>query len=64
MTVAGLTLSRDDRPIVIAALFIVVILVAGTVYLWLVSGARRCCRPTICLEQFRSGPFSASSRPG
>ena len=30
----ALALSRDDRPIVIAALFLVAILIVGTIYTW------------------------------
>jgi ribose transport system permease protein len=54
---AGLTLSRDDRPIAIAALFIVVILVAGTVYTLQHFGSAPLLSPTYLLQQLQIGAF-------
>jgi ribose transport system permease protein len=54
---AVLTLSRDDRPIAIAALFIVVILVAGTVYTLAHFGSAPLLSPTYLLQQLQIGAF-------
>jgi ribose transport system permease protein len=54
---AGLTLSRDDRPIAIAALFIVVILVAGTAYTLAHFGSAPLLQPTYLLQQLQIGAF-------
>jgi ribose transport system permease protein len=53
----ALTLSRDDRPIVIAALFLVVILIAGTVYTWVRFGTAPLLSPTYLLLQLQIGAF-------
>jgi ribose transport system permease protein len=53
----ALTLSRDDRPIVIAALFLVVILIAGTAYTWLRFGTAPLLSPTYLLLQLQIGAF-------
>jgi ribose transport system permease protein len=53
----GLKLSRDDRPIAIAALFLVVILVAGTVYTWVRLGSAPLLSPTYLLQQLQIGAF-------
>ena len=45
---ARLTLPRDDRPILIAALFIVAILFAGTAYTRERFGSARSSRRPIC----------------
>ena len=50
MTTASLRLSRDDRPILIAALFILVILVAGTVYTFARFGSAPLLSPTYLLQ--------------
>ncbi len=57
MTAAGLTLSRDDRPIAIAALFIVVILVAGTAYTLERFGSAPLLSPNYLLQQLQIGSF-------
>ena len=49
--------SRDDRPIVIAALFIVVILIAGTLYTWQRFGSAPLLSPTYLLQQLQIGAF-------
>jgi ribose transport system permease protein len=54
---ASLSLSRDDRPIAIAALFIVVILVAGTVYTLQHFGSAPLLSPTYLLQQLQIGAF-------
>ncbi|MGO8910437.1 MAG: ABC transporter permease [Bradyrhizobium sp.] len=54
---ASLTLSRDNRPIVIAALFIVVILVAGTVYTLAHFGSAPLLSPNYLLQQLQIGAF-------
>jgi ribose transport system permease protein len=50
-------LSRDDRPIAIAGLFILVILVAGTVYTWARFGSAPLISPTYLLLQLQIGAF-------
>jgi ribose transport system permease protein len=54
---ANLTLSRDDRPIVIAAMFIIVILIAGTAYTWAHFGSLPLLSPTYLLQQLQIGSF-------
>jgi ribose transport system permease protein len=54
---AGRLLSRDDRPIVIAALFIVAILIAGTAYTWARFGSAPLLSPTYLLQQLQIGAF-------
>jgi ribose transport system permease protein len=54
---ASLTLSRDDRPIAIAGLFIVVILIAGTVYTLAHFGSAPLLSPTYLLQQLQIGAF-------
>ena len=54
---ARLTLPRDDRPILIAALFIVAILIAGTVYTWERFGSAPLISPTYLLQQLQIGAF-------
>ena len=49
--------SRDDRPILIAALFIVVILIAGTIYTWQRFGSAPLLSPTYLLQQLQIGAF-------
>jgi ribose transport system permease protein len=49
--------SRDDRPIMIAALFIVAILIAGTVYTWERFGSAPLLSPTYLLQQLQIGSF-------
>ena len=49
--------SRDDRPILIAALFIVVILIAGTAYTWERFGSAPPLSPTYLLQQLQIGSF-------
>jgi ribose transport system permease protein len=53
----GLTLSRDDRPIAIAGLFIVVILIAGTAYTLAHFGSAPLLSPTYLLQQLQIGAF-------
>src|SRR5580698_124030 len=53
----SLGLSRDDRPILIAALFILVILVAGTAYTWQRFGSAPLLSPTYLLQQLQIGAF-------
>jgi len=50
-------LSRDDRPILIAALFLVVILTAGTIYTWVRYGNAPLLSPTYLLLQLQIGAF-------
>jgi ribose transport system permease protein len=57
MTTVSLGLSRDDRPILIAALFIFVILVAGTVYTFARFGSAPLLSPTYLLQQLQVGAF-------
>jgi ribose transport system permease protein len=54
---AKLTLSRDDRPIVIAALFIVAILIAGTAYTMTRFGSAPLLSPNYLLQQLQIGAF-------
>jgi ribose transport system permease protein len=57
MTTVTLGLSRADRPILIAALFILVILVAGTVYTFTHFGSAPLLSPTYLLQQLQIGAF-------
>jgi ribose transport system permease protein len=57
MTTMSLGLSRDDRPILIAALFILVILVAGTTYTIAHFGSAPLLSPTYLLQQLQIGSF-------
>jgi ribose transport system permease protein len=50
-------LGRDDRPIAIAALFIVAILAAGTLYTETQFGAAPLLSPTYLLQQLQVGSF-------
>jgi ribose transport system permease protein len=52
-----LKLSRDDRPILIAALFIVVILIAGTGYTMSRFGSAPLLSPNYLLQQLQIGAF-------
>jgi ribose transport system permease protein len=54
---SGMALSRDDRPIAIAALFIVAILLAGTVYTWERFGSAPLLSPNYLLQQLQIGAF-------
>jgi ribose transport system permease protein len=54
---AVLKLSRDDRPILIAALFIVVILIAGTGYTMSRFGSAPLLSPNYLLQQLQIGAF-------
>lgn len=54
---AHLTLSRDDRPILIAALFVVAILIAGTAYTLERFGSAPLLSPTYLLQQLQIGAF-------
>ncbi|MBV9221148.1 MAG: ABC transporter permease, partial [Methylobacteriaceae bacterium] len=54
---ANLILSRDDRPIVIAALFIIVILIGGTAYTWMHFGSAPLLSPNYLLQQLQIGSF-------
>jgi ribose transport system permease protein len=49
--------SRDDRPIFIAALFIVAILAAGTAYTWERFGSAPLLSPNYLLQQLQIGAF-------
>jgi ribose transport system permease protein len=49
--------SRDDRPILIAALFIVAILIAGTIYTMDRFGSAPLLSPTYLLQQLQVGAF-------
>jgi ribose transport system permease protein len=53
----SLTLSRDDRPILIAASFIVVILIAGTGYTMHRFGSAPLLSPNYLLQQLQIGAF-------
>src|SRR5262249_3909464 len=57
VTTMLLRLSRDDRPILIAALFILVILVAGTAYTVAHFGSAPLLSPTYLLQQLQIGAF-------
>ena len=54
---ARLSLSRDDRPILIAALFIVAILIAGTAYTLERFGSAPLISPNYLLQQLQIGAF-------
>lgn len=54
---ARLTLSRDYQPILIAACFIVAILVAGTAYTWQRFGSAPLLSPNYLLQQLQIGAF-------
>jgi ribose transport system permease protein len=54
---ARLTLSRDDRPILIAGFFIVAILIAGTAYTWERFGSAPLISPVYLLQQLQIGAF-------
>lgn len=53
----SMTLSRENRPIAIAALFIVAILVAGTGYTWTHFGSAPLLSPNYLLQQLQIGAF-------
>ena len=54
----------ENRPIAIAAGFVLVILALGTAYTAVDARApRRCSRPTTCCSSCRPAPSSASSPP-
>ncbi len=57
MSAGVLKLSRDDRPILIAALFIVVILIAGTGYTLSRFGSAPLLSPNYLLQQLQIGAF-------
>src|ERR1700731_5027755 len=57
MTTMSLGLSRDDRPIFIAALFILVIRVAGTTYTIAHFGSAPLFSPNYLLQQLQIGSF-------
>lgn len=50
-------LTRDDKPIAIAALFIVVILVAGTIYTLARYGTMPLLTPTYLIQQLQIGSY-------
>ena len=50
-------LSRDDKPIAIAALFIVVILIAGTIYTLMRYGNAPLLSPAYLIQQLQIGSF-------
>ncbi len=50
-------LSRDDKPIAIAAMFILVILIAGTVYTLARFGTAPLLTPTYLIQQLQIGSF-------
>jgi len=54
---ARLSLSRDDRPIFIAALFVVAILIAGTAYTLQRFGSAPLLSPNYLLQQLQIGAF-------
>ncbi|HXD14181.1 MAG TPA: ABC transporter permease, partial [Xanthobacteraceae bacterium] len=54
---ARLSLSRDDRPIFIAALFVVAILIAGTAYTLERFGSAPLLSPNYLLQQLQIGAF-------
>ncbi|MFI5011087.1 MAG: ABC transporter permease [Hyphomicrobiales bacterium] len=54
---ASLTLSRDVRPILISASFILVILIAGTFYTLSRFGSAPLLQPTYLLQQLQIGSF-------
>ncbi|MDE3177541.1 MAG: ABC transporter permease [Pseudomonadota bacterium] len=57
MSAGVLKLSRDDRPILIAALFIVVILIAGTGYTMSRFGSAPLLSPNYLMQQLQIGAF-------
>ena len=57
MSAFALRLSRDDRPILIAALFILVILVAGTAYTMQRFGSAPLLSPNYLMQQLQIGAF-------
>ena len=57
MTTASLGLSRADRPILISALFILVILIVGTAYTFAQFGSAPLLSPTYLLQQLQIGAF-------
>jgi ribose transport system permease protein len=57
MTAVRLKLSRADRPMLIAALFVLVILVAGTVYTFARFGSAPLLSPAYLLQQLQVGAF-------
>ena len=57
ITASRFNLSRDDRPIAIAALFIVAILIAGTAYTWARFGSAPLLSPNYLLQQLQIGAF-------
>lgn len=57
MTALRLSLSQDDRPILIAGIFIGLILVAGTGYTLWTQGAATLLSPTYLLQQLQVGSF-------
>lgn len=50
-------LSREDKPIAIAAMFIVVILIAGTIYTYMRYGNAPLLSPTYLVQQLQIGSF-------
>jgi ribose transport system permease protein len=52
-----LGLGRDDRPIVIAGIFVLLILAAGTVYTLATQGTATLLSPTYLLQQLQVGAF-------
>jgi ribose transport system permease protein len=57
MTATRLTLGADDRPIVIAGLFIVLILIVGTIYTLVTQGTATLLSPNYLLQQLQVGSF-------
>ena len=57
MSALSLRLSRDDRPILVAALFIVVILVCGTAYTMQRFGSAPLLSPNYLMQQLQIGAF-------
>ncbi|MFO1148615.1 MAG: ABC transporter permease [Alsobacter sp.] len=57
MTALRLSLSQDDRPILIAGIFIALILCAGTAYTMATQGAATLLSPTYLLQQLQVGSF-------
>jgi ribose transport system permease protein len=57
MTTMSVGLSRADRPILIAAMFVLIILVAGTVYTFARFGSAPLLSPTYLLQQLQIGAF-------
>jgi ribose transport system permease protein len=54
---AHLPQRRENRPIILAALFVLVILVAGTVYTWIRFGSAPLLSPNYLLQQLQIGAF-------